>query len=86
MGADANHWSIETEEAFEQEWRDLCKEFDDQRAILHYRYRIHVPASAQWARCLICHYRNFGTRVTSGTEAEHYVGYQRTPRSLFQQG
>lgn len=28
----------ETEEAFEQAWRDLCKQFDDQRAILQYLY------------------------------------------------
>ena len=28
----------ETEKAFEQAWRDLCKEFDDQRAILQYLY------------------------------------------------
>ncbi|KJK78209.1 hypothetical protein H634G_06382 [Metarhizium anisopliae BRIP 53293] len=61
----------ETEEAFEQAWRDLCKEFDDQRAILQYLYATCLPVSAQWARCFIRHYRNFGIRVTSGTEASN---------------
>ena len=61
----------ETEEAFEQAWRDLCKEFDDQRAILQYLYKTYLPVSAQWARCFIRHYRNFGIRVTSGTEASN---------------
>jgi MULE transposase domain/FAR1 DNA-binding domain len=61
----------ETEKAFEQAWRDLCKEFDDQRAILQYLYRTYLPVSAQWARCFIRHYRNFGIRVTSGTEASN---------------
>ncbi|KJZ69598.1 hypothetical protein HIM_11012 [Hirsutella minnesotensis 3608] len=41
----------ETEEAHEQAWASLCKEFDDQRA--HFAYR------------------NFGIRVTSGTEASN---------------
>ena len=61
----------ETEKAFEQAWRDLCKEFDDQRAILQYLYSTYLPVSAQWARCFIRHYRNFGFRVTSGTEASN---------------
>ncbi|KFG84092.1 hypothetical protein MANI_015087 [Metarhizium anisopliae] len=61
----------ETEEAFEQAWRDLCKEFDDQRAILQYLYSTYMPVSAQWARCFIRRYRNFGIRVTSGTEASN---------------
>jgi hypothetical protein len=61
----------ETEEAFEQAWRDLCKEFDEQRAILQYLYSTYLPVSAQWARCFIRHYRNFGIRVTSGTEASN---------------
>ncbi|KAF6814641.1 mutator-like element [Colletotrichum musicola] len=30
-----------------------------------------MPMRAQWARCFIRHYRNFGTRVTSGTEASN---------------
>ncbi|KHO10645.1 hypothetical protein MAA_11746 [Metarhizium robertsii ARSEF 23] len=61
----------ETEKAFEQAWRDLCKEFDDQRAILQYLYSTYLPVSAQWARCFIRHYRNFSIRVTSGTEASN---------------
>ena len=61
----------ETEEAFEQAWRDLCKEFDDQRAILQYLYSTYLPCCAQWARCFIRRYRNFGIRVTSGTEASN---------------
>lgn len=59
----------ETEKAFEQAWRDLCKEFDDQRAILQYLYSTYLPVSAQWARCFVRRYRNFGIRATSGTEA-----------------
>ncbi|EXU95776.1 MULE transposase domain protein [Metarhizium robertsii] len=61
----------ETEKEFEQAWRDLCKEFDDQRAILEYLYSTYLPVSAQWARCFIRRYRNFGIRVTSGTEASN---------------
>ena len=61
----------ETKKAFEQAWRDLCKEFDDQRAILQYLFSTYPPVSAQWARCFIRHYRNFGIRVTSGTEASN---------------
>jgi hypothetical protein len=30
-----------------------------------------MPVSAQWARCFIRRYRNFGIRVTSGTEASN---------------
>ncbi|KAH9237038.1 hypothetical protein K456DRAFT_1493190 [Colletotrichum gloeosporioides 23] len=30
-----------------------------------------MPVRAQWARCFIRHYRNFGVRVTSGTEASN---------------
>ncbi|EXU95515.1 hypothetical protein X797_011427 [Metarhizium robertsii] len=60
-----------TEKEFEQAWRDLCKEFDDQRAILQYLYSTYLPVSAQWARCFIRRYRNFGIRVTSGTEASN---------------
>lgn len=61
----------ETEEGFEQAWRALCIEFDDQREILHYLYSTYLPVSAQWARCFIRRYRNFGIRVTSGTEASN---------------
>jgi hypothetical protein len=61
----------ETEDAHEQAWRDLCKEFDDQRIILRYLYGTYLPVRAQWARCFIRYYRNFGIRVTSGTEASN---------------
>ncbi|KAF6791683.1 mutator-like element [Colletotrichum musicola] len=30
-----------------------------------------MPIRTQWARCFIRHYRNFGVRVTSGTEASN---------------
>ncbi|KAG7001028.1 PKS-NRPS hybrid synthetase [Fusarium oxysporum f. sp. conglutinans] len=49
----------ETEDAHEKAWRNLCREFDDQRAILWYLHRTYMP------------YRNFGIRVTSGTEASN---------------
>lgn len=61
----------ETEEAFEHAWRDLCKEFNDQRLILRYLYGTYLPVRAQWARCFIRRYRNFGIRVTSSTEASN---------------
>ncbi|KAJ6439000.1 mutator-like element [Purpureocillium lavendulum] len=61
----------ETEEAHEKAWCDLCREFDDQRAILQYLHRTYMPVRAQWARCFIRKYRNFGIRVTSGTEASN---------------
>ncbi|KAH8665499.1 hypothetical protein BGZ61DRAFT_366161 [Ilyonectria robusta] len=61
----------ETEDAHEKAWRDLCKEFDDQRAILRYLHGTYLPIRAQWARCFIRKYRNFGIRVTSGTEASN---------------
>jgi hypothetical protein len=61
----------ETEEAHEKAWRDLCKEFDDQRAILRYLHGTYLPVRAQWARCFIRKHRNFGIRVTSGTEASN---------------
>lgn len=61
----------ETEEAHEQAWKDLCTEFNDQRAILNYLHGTYLPVRAQWARCFIRHYRNFGIRVTSGTEASN---------------
>lgn len=31
----------------------------------------HMPIRAQWARCFIRKYGNFGIRVTSGTEASN---------------
>ncbi|EWZ28288.1 hypothetical protein FOZG_17994 [Fusarium oxysporum Fo47] len=61
----------ETEEAHEKAWVNLCREFDDQRAILRYLYGTFMPVRAQWARCFIRKYRNFGIRVTSGTEASN---------------
>jgi len=36
-----------------------------------YLYRTYLPIRAQWARCFIKKYRNFGVRVTSGTEASN---------------
>lgn len=61
----------ETEAAHNKAWQDLCEEFDDQRAILHYLYGTYMPVRRQWARCFIRKYRNFGIRVTSGTEASN---------------
>jgi hypothetical protein len=61
----------ETEEHHEQAWARLCEEFADQRPILMYLYRTYLPVRAQWARCFIRRYRNFGIRVTSGTEASN---------------
>ncbi|KAJ0127764.1 hypothetical protein HZ326_29128 [Fusarium oxysporum f. sp. albedinis] len=61
----------ETEEAHEKAWVNLCREFDDQRAILRYLHGTYMPVSAQWARCFIRKYGNFGIRVTSGTEASN---------------
>ncbi|KAH6881052.1 hypothetical protein B0T10DRAFT_411223 [Thelonectria olida] len=61
----------ETEDAHEKAWRNLCREFDDQRAILRYLHGTYMPVRAQWARCFIRKYRNFGIRVTSGTEASN---------------
>ncbi|KAK4067510.1 hypothetical protein Purlil1_13843 [Purpureocillium lilacinum] len=61
----------ETEEAHEKAWKNLCTEFDDQRAILRYLHGTYMTTRAQWARCFIRKYRNFGVRVTSGTEASN---------------
>ncbi len=61
----------ETEDAHENAWANLCREFDDQRAILLYLHGTYMPVRAQWARCFIRKYRNFGIRVTSGTEASN---------------
>lgn len=62
---------VETEDAHEKAWKDLCKEFDDQRPILRYLHGTYMPVRAQWARCFIRRYHNFGIRVTSGTEASN---------------
>ncbi|RKK18956.1 hypothetical protein BFJ67_g17679, partial [Fusarium oxysporum f. sp. cepae] len=61
----------ETEEDHEKAWECLCTQFGDQRAILAYLYGTYMPVRAQWARCFIRKYRNFGIRVTSGTEASN---------------
>ncbi|KID95831.1 hypothetical protein MAJ_08227, partial [Metarhizium majus ARSEF 297] len=61
----------ETEEDHEKAWKCLCTEFADQRAILTYLYGTYLPVREQWARCFIRKYRNFGIRVTSGTEASN---------------
>lgn len=58
---------------FEKSWIALCKEFDYQRLILRYLYNTYMPIRAQWARYCIKQYRNFGIRVTSGTEASNNV-------------
>ena len=34
-----------------------------------YLYKTYLPIRAQWAQCFIRRHRNFGVRVTSGTEA-----------------
>ncbi|KAF6515731.1 hypothetical protein HZS61_004472 [Fusarium oxysporum f. sp. conglutinans] len=36
----------ETEDAHEKAWRNLCREFDDQRAILWYLHRTYMPVRA----------------------------------------
>ncbi|KAK1458429.1 hypothetical protein CTAM01_17174 [Colletotrichum tamarilloi] len=61
----------ETEHTFEKAWTKLCKEFNDQRPILQYLHATYLPLRAQWARCFIRKYQNFGTRVTSGTESSN---------------
>lgn len=61
----------ESEQGHETAWADLCKEFDDQRPILSYLFHTYMPVRAQWARCFVRGYRNFGIRVTSGTEASN---------------
>ena len=49
----------ETEATHDRAWKDLCGEYDDQRAILHY-HGTYMPFRRQWARCFIRKYRNFG--------------------------
>ena len=49
----------------------LCEQFNDQQAILIYLYNTYLPIASQWAHCFIKKYRNFGVRVTSGTEASN---------------
>ncbi|GKU10048.1 unnamed protein product [Fusarium langsethiae] len=61
----------ETEEVHKKAWIALCKEFDNQRPILRYLFNTYMPVRAQWARCFIRKYPNYGIRVTSGTEASN---------------
>ncbi|KAK2005249.1 hypothetical protein LZ32DRAFT_546460 [Colletotrichum eremochloae] len=61
----------ETEHAFEKAWTKLCKEFNDQHPMLQYLHTTYLPLRAQWARCFIRKYQNFGIRVTSGTESSN---------------
>ncbi|OAQ62573.1 transposase [Purpureocillium lilacinum] len=61
----------ETKVEHEKAWVRLCDEFNDQQAILLYLYKTYMPIRAQWAQCFIKNYRNFGIRVTSGTEASN---------------
>ncbi|XP_044718766.1 MULE transposase domain-containing protein [Hirsutella rhossiliensis] len=63
--------SDETKEDYEKVWVRLCDEFDDQEAILIYLYNTYLPLSPQWSQCFIKKHRNFGIRVTSGTEASN---------------
>ncbi|KJZ69108.1 hypothetical protein HIM_11498 [Hirsutella minnesotensis 3608] len=60
-----------TKEDYEKAWVRLCEEFNDQQAILTYLYKTYLPVSAQWAYYSIKKYRNFGVRMTSGTEASN---------------
>ncbi|KJZ68574.1 hypothetical protein HIM_12036 [Hirsutella minnesotensis 3608] len=62
---------VETKEEHEMAWVRLCEEFNDQQAILMYLYKTYLPIRAQWAQCFIKKHRNFGIRVTSGTEASN---------------
>ncbi|KJZ70946.1 hypothetical protein HIM_09650 [Hirsutella minnesotensis 3608] len=61
----------ETKDEHEKAWVRLCDEFNDQQAILIYLYKTYLPIRAQWAQCFIKKHRNFGIRVTSGTEASN---------------
>ncbi|KJZ70653.1 hypothetical protein HIM_09973 [Hirsutella minnesotensis 3608] len=61
----------QTKEDYEKAWLRLCGEFNDQQAILAYLYKTYLPLSAQWAYYSTKKYRNFGVRVTSGTEASN---------------
>ena len=61
----------ETRGDYKKAWGRLCEEFNEQQAILMYFYNTYLPISAQWAHCFIKKYRNFGVRVTSGTEASN---------------
>ena len=60
-----------TKADYEKAWAHLREEFNDKQSILMYLYNTYLPVSAQWPHCFIKHYRNFGIRVTSGTEASN---------------
>ncbi len=62
---------VEIEKVFENVWNTLCEKFEKQQAILAYLYNTYMPLHTQWARCFIRKHRNFGIRVTSGTEASN---------------
>jgi hypothetical protein len=61
----------ETEQKHEKAWKNLITKFEKQRRILMYFNRIYMPLRTQWARYYIRIYRNFGIRVTFGTEANN---------------
>lgn len=61
----------QTKGDYEKAWARLCDEFNDQQVMLLYFDNPCLPVSAQWAHCFINKYRNFGVRVTSGTEASN---------------
>lgn len=61
----------ETEEKHEKAWANLVNKFENQKRILMYLYQTYMPLRAQWARYCVRKYRNFGIRVTSGTEASN---------------
>ncbi|EAQ84699.1 hypothetical protein CHGG_08713 [Chaetomium globosum CBS 148.51] len=72
----------ETEAEHDRLWADVCKEFGEQKAILLYLYRTYMSVREQWARCFIRKYRNFGCRVTSGTEASNDNSCDGNPKSF----
>ena len=59
-------------ELFMRNWAKLIDTFRDQEEVLIYIQDNLMPVREQWAKCYIDHYRNFGLRVTSGTESTHY--------------
>jgi hypothetical protein len=60
-----------TKQKHEKAWKNLITKFEKQRRILMYLNRIYMLLRTQWARCYIRTYRNFGIRVTFGTEASN---------------
>ena len=61
----------EIEKEHEKAWARLCSEFNDQQTILTYLYNTYLPIREQWASFFLKKHRNFGVRVTSGTEASN---------------